>query len=99
MEQFAYLLRKLDAAKDPDGASVLDNSMVLYGGAIGDGDRHNHNDLPIVLAGGGGGRLTPGRHVALGREVPLNNLFLTLLDKMGTPIDRLGDSTVPWDDV
>ena len=63
MEQFARFLAKLDGMKEADGTSVLDNSMIVYGCAIGDGNRHNHDDLPVVLAGGGGGTLRPGRHL------------------------------------
>jgi hypothetical protein len=97
MEQFGYFLGKLAAARDSDGRSVLDSSLVLYGGAIGDGDRHNHDDLPIVLAGGGGRASTAGRHVKLDR-VPLNNLFLGMLGRMGVPCERLGDSTGVFED-
>jgi len=99
MEQLAYILRKLDALRDVDGRSVLDNAMVVYGCANSDGNRHNHDDLPIVLAGGGGGRLTPGRHVKLPSETPLNNLFLALLDRMGASTPKLGDSTGVFEDV
>ena len=98
MEQLAYFLGKLDAARDRDGRSVLDNSMILYGGAIGDGDRHNHDDLPIVLAGGAGRPTTPGRHLQLPGELPLNNLFLGMLGRLGVTRDRLGDSTGVFDD-
>ncbi len=98
MQQLAYLLKKLATARDLDGRTVLDNAMVLYGGAIADGDRHNHNDLPIVLAGGAGGRARPGRHVKLPEALPLNNLFLGMLGRLGLTRDRLGDSTVPFDD-
>ena len=93
MQQLAYLLNKLEELKDPDGSSVLDNSMIVYGCAISDGDRHNHDDLPIMLAGGGGGTLNPGRHVDFGRDVPMTNLYLSMLDRMGVHLDRFGDST------
>ena len=93
VQQLAYFIEKLDALKDPDGSSVLDNSMIVYGCAISDGNVHDHHDLPIVLAGGGGGTLTPGRHVDLGREVPMTNLYLSMLDRIGVPLDRFGDST------
>ncbi len=93
MEQLAYLLGKLDAAKDADGKTVLDNSMVLFGCAVSDGNRHTHADLPVILAGGGGGTLRPGRHVKLAAEQPLSNLFLAMLDRMGAKADKLGDST------
>lgn len=93
MQQLAYFLGRLNELKDPDGSSVLDNSMIVYGCAIGDGNRHNHNDLPIVVGGGGGGTLTPGRHVDFGRDVPMTNLYLSMLDRMGVPLERFGDST------
>ncbi|HEY0706394.1 MAG TPA: DUF1552 domain-containing protein [Polyangia bacterium] len=99
MEQFAYFLRKLEAAKDPGGRSVLDNSMILYGGGISDGDLHNHDDLPIVVAGGGGAGLQTGRHVKLDGRVPLNNLFLGMLDRMGAPTAKMGDSTAVYTDI
>jgi len=93
MQQLAYFLQRLDTLKDPDGSSLLDNSMIVYGCAISDGNRHNHNDLPIVVAGGGGGSLTPGRHVDFGSEVPMTNLYLSMLDRIGVPLERFGDST------
>jgi hypothetical protein len=98
LEQFAYLLGKLSAARDVDGRSVLDNVLVMYGGAISDGDRHNHDDLPIVLAGGGGGA-RPGRHVQLAAPVPLNNLFLGMLGRLGVQRGQLGDSTGVHEDL
>jgi hypothetical protein len=73
--------------------------MILYGCANSDGDRHNHDDLPIVLAGRGGGLLAPGRHLELARRTPLNDLFLTLLDHMGTPVPSLGDSKGRHEDI
>ncbi len=91
--QLAYLLDKMSSVKEGDG-TLLDHAMVLYGSGIGDGDRHNHNDLPIVLAGRGAGTVRPGRHVKY-PETPLNNLFLSILDRMGAPVEKLGDSTGP----
>jgi hypothetical protein len=72
---------------------VLDNSMIVYGSGIGDGNRHNHNDLPILVAGRGGGIIKPGRHVKYPDNTPLNNLFLSLLDRIECHTDTLGDST------
>ncbi len=91
MEQFAYLLGKLKAIPE-GGGTLLDNTMIVYGSGIGDGNRHNHNDLPILVAGKGGGTLKPGRHIAYPRDTPLNNLYLSLLDKIGAPVESLGDS-------
>ncbi len=93
MEQFAYFMQKMNDTKDVDGNSLLHNSMIVYGGCISDGDRHNHDDLPIVVAGHGGGAFTPGRHVDLGENVPLTNLYLRMLDEFGVPEKRFGDST------
>lgn len=87
----AHLLEKLKAVREGDG-TLLDQSMIVYGSGISDGDRHNHDNLPVLLAGGGGGTLRPGRHLQCART-PLNNLFLSLLDRMNAPVDRLGDST------
>lgn len=79
--------------KDVDGSSILDNSMIFYGGAIANGNRHNHENLPALLAGGGGGSLNPGRFVKLSSQ-PMSNLFLSLADRMGVQsIERFGDST------
>ena len=92
VEQFAYFLGKLKAAKEGD-RSLLDNCMVMYGSGIADGDAHAHHDLPIVLAGRGGGSVKPGRHVRYPSKTPLTNLYLSLLDRMGAGTDKLGDST------
>lgn len=92
MTMFADLLGKLKAVKEGEG-TLLDHSMIVYGAAIGDGNRHNHDDLPVVLAGGGNGTLTPGRHVKFPFETPMCNLFLSMLDRMGVKEERFGDST------
>jgi hypothetical protein len=67
--------------------------MIVYGGCLSDGDRHNHNDLPVVLAGHGGGAFAPGRHVDFGEDVPMANLYLRMLDEFGAPQKQFGDST------
>jgi hypothetical protein len=94
LEQFARFVGRLKAIPEGDG-SLLDHSMIVYGAAISDGNRHNHNDLPVLLAGRGGGTLDTGRHVRHPDNTPMANLFLSLLDRMGTPVERLGDSTGP----
>jgi hypothetical protein len=99
MGEFARFLAKLDAMKEADGTSVLDNSLVVYGCAIGDGNKHNHDDLPVVLAGGGGGSLRPGRHLKAKPDTPMTNLFVSLLDRMGVKAEKLGDSTGRLDDI
>lgn len=92
VEQLAYILNKMQSIKEPDG-SLLDNSMVVYGAGISDGDRHNHDDLPILLAGKGAGTLRSGRHTKFAAHTPMNNLFLSLLDRLNVPVEKLGDST------
>jgi hypothetical protein len=92
-QQFAQFLQKLQETKDADGNSLLQNSMIVYGGGNADGNRHTHTNLPIVLAGGGGGRLTPGRFTKFGGR-PATNLFLSMADRMGIEgVERFGDSS------
>ena len=67
--------------------------MILYGSGISDGNRHRHDDLPLVMAGGAGGRIKTGRHLVTQDEVPMGNLFLSMLDIMGTPAESIGDSS------
>ena len=67
--------------------------MICYGSAISDGNRHNNENLPILLAGRGGGTIDPGRHVRYEQETPMCNLFLSMLDRIGAPTDSIGDST------
>jgi hypothetical protein len=92
MEQFNGFLTKLKSMREA-GGTVLDNSMIVCGSGIADGNAHAHNDLPILLCGGGAGALKPGRHVVYGKDTPMTNLYLTMLDQMGVKADRLGDST------
>lgn len=92
VEMFSYFLGKLKAAKDVDG-SLLDNSMVMYGSSISDGNRHQHDDLPTVLAGRGAGKIHGGRHIKYKKGTPMTNLFLTMLDTAGVRPERIGDST------
>jgi hypothetical protein len=97
--QFAYFLERMEGTKDVDGNTLLHNSMIMYGGGIADGNRHTHDNLPIVLAGAGGGTLATGRYVK-GDEAPIANLYLSMLDRMGVPhVDRFGDSTGRLTDV
>ena len=79
--------------REENGRSLLDNSMVLYTSGLSDGNRHNHNYLPVIMAGSAGGRLTTGRNLVLGEDRPMSNLYLTMLDLMGAPQDGFGDST------
>jgi hypothetical protein len=94
VEQLAYLLGRLKAVKE-GGGTLLDNCTIIYGSGISDGDRHNHEDLPILLAGKGGGTLKTGRHIRYPRETPLTNLYVSLLDRMAVPVGSFGDSTGP----
>ncbi len=89
---FAKFLEKLNGISEGNG-TLLDNSMIVYGSAIADGNRHSHHDLPILLAGKGGGTIASGRHLVYPKETPLNNLFLSMLDRMDAGVDSLGDST------
>jgi hypothetical protein len=92
-QQLAKFLDKMDSIKDMDGNSLLHNSMIVYGSGNADGNRHTHTNLPILLAGAGGGTLQTGRYVKTS-PTPLTNLFLSMADRMGaTGIDRHGDST------
>jgi hypothetical protein len=98
-KQFAKFIAKLSSTKDVDGRSLLHNSQIVYGGGNADANRHTHTNLPIVLAGGGGGTLTPGRYVKHGAK-PTSNLFLSLADRMGVQnLERFGDSTGRLTDV
>ena len=88
----AHLLGKLQSIPDGDG-TLLDHSMVQYGSAMSDGNQHNHGPLPIVLAGGASGALKGGRHIRSAKDTTMSNLLLAMLDKLGTPAERFGDST------
>jgi hypothetical protein len=93
MEHFARFLKRLEQTKDVDGRSVLHNSMIVYGSGNADGNRHTHDNLPVILAGGGGGTLESGRHVNLGGR-PMSDLFLSMTDRLGVQgIERIGDSS------
>jgi len=93
ISQFAKFIEKMEQTKDVDGQSLLHNSMIVYGSGNADGNRHSHVNLPVLLAGSGGGTLTPGRFMKHG-GVPMSNLLLSLGDRMGaTGVERLGDST------
>lgn len=91
--QVAYFLERLKATTDVHGESLLDHSMICYGSAISDGDRHNNENLPVLLAGHGGGTIDAGRHIRVAPETPMCNLFMSMLDRFGTPVDFIGDST------
>jgi hypothetical protein len=92
--QYAYLLRKLRDMKEGE-QSILDNSMVLFGSGLRDGDRHDPHNLPILLGGRAGGRIATGQHLSYGPDSPLANLYVSMLDAFGTPVERFADSTGP----
>lgn len=94
IEQFAYFLNKLKATPDGNG-NLLDHSMIVYGGAIADANRHSHDDLPVLVAGKGNGAINPGRHVRYPKNTPMANLFLSMLHSVGIQEERFGDSTGP----
>jgi hypothetical protein len=92
VEQYAYLLGKLKAMKEGD-STVLDNSMILFGSALSDGNSHNPHKMPLVLAGGAGGRINTGQHLVCGDDAPAANLYVSMLDAFGAPVERFADST------
>lgn len=92
LRQFGYFMDKMKSIKEDD-KTLLDSSMIVFGGGIGDGDRHNHDNLPILLAGRAGGTLTPGKRIVLPGETPMTNLYLSMLDRLGVPAEKVGDST------
>ncbi|MEC9092062.1 MAG: DUF1552 domain-containing protein, partial [Planctomycetota bacterium] len=87
----AYFLKKLDSVKEQD-RTLLDNSMIMYGSGIGDGNRHNHSNLPIALFGSAGNRFETGRHLTYKDETPLTNLYVRMMDELGLKIHSFGDS-------
>lgn len=94
VEQYGYLLRKLKGMREGEG-TVLDNSMVLFGSGLRDGDSHNPHNLPLVLGGRGGGRIDVGQHRVYSTDTPLANLYVSMLDAFGAPVERFADSTGP----
>jgi len=95
---WSYLLEKLRSTPDGDG-SLLDHSLLLYGGAMSNSNVHNHSPLPILVAGGAAGGMKGGRHIKYPENTPMANLLMTFLEKAGIPQDRVGDSTGALSDV
>ena len=91
-EQFGYVIKRLKETKD-GGGTLIDHSMVTYDCALGDGGRHDHHDLPILLAGHAGGTIRPGRHLVYPKHTPLADLWRTKLERVGVRPNRFGDST------
>jgi hypothetical protein len=92
VQMLAYFLEKLKSTPDGDG-TLLDHALVLYGSSMSNGNQHDHDPLPVILAGGAAGQLKGGRHMQYGPHTPMSNLLLTMLDKLGIPADHHGDST------
>jgi hypothetical protein len=89
---FSYFLEKMQSTPDGDG-TLLDHTVILYAGSLGDGNGHSQQNLPVLLLGGAGGRLKGGRHVRYPQDTPLTNLFLSMLDMVDIPLEKFGDST------
>ena len=99
VKQLAKFLDKMEQTKDVDGQSLLHNSMIMYGSGNADGNRHTHENLPVLLAGAGGGALKPGRYIKT-KPTPVTNLYLTMADHMGVHgVEKHGDSTGRFGDV
>ncbi|HYZ87092.1 MAG TPA: DUF1552 domain-containing protein [Bryobacteraceae bacterium] len=92
VEQYAYLLRKLRDMKEGE-SNVLENSMILFGSGIRDGNRHDPHNLPLVLGGRGRRKIATGQHLSYSPDTPLSNLYVCMLDAFGTPVERFADST------
>jgi hypothetical protein len=92
VQQFAKWVEVLKGVQEP-GGSILDNSMVVYGAGLSDGNAHLHNDLPTLIAGRGGNFIKSGRRIVYRKETPMCNLFLTMMDRMGCHMENFGDST------
>lgn len=91
MQHFAYLLDHFSAVEE-GGGKLLDNCMIIYGSGISDGDRHNHDDLPIIMAGKAGGKIKKAAHWKFPKDTPLCNLYLWMLNQAGVKADSFGDS-------
>lgn len=98
MEQFAYLVHRMQNITEADGSTLLDNTLFTYGSGLGDGSTHQYNDLPIVMAGGGA-RVKTGLHVNMAEGTPLANLWLTQAKLMGLPLQHFADSAGEISDI
>ena len=94
VNQFAYLVGRLQSIREGE-RTLLDNSMIMCGSSLSDGNKHDPNNLPILLGGKGGGRINSGQHIASPPNTPLCNLYLSMLGCMGVEVPRFGDSTGP----
>jgi hypothetical protein len=96
VEQYVYLLERMRAIREGEG-TLLDNSMMLLGSGTSDGNAHAPDNLPILLAGRGGGAIRSGRHLRSEKNTPLCNVYVSVLERLGVPTKRFGDSTKPLD--
>jgi hypothetical protein len=94
IRQFGYFLEKLKSIREGEG-NLLDHSMIVYGSGIADGNSHAHHDLPVLLAGRGGNRFETGRHLKFAKNKPMTNLYLSMMERVGAPVTRIGDSSGP----
>ena len=92
IQQLAYVLGRLRAIPEGEG-TLLDQCMIVYGGGLADGNAHDHSNLPLLLAGRGGGTIQPGRHLRSAPETPMANLLIAMMQRMGAKVDSFGDST------
>jgi len=92
IQSYARFLQRMSETEDVDGQSLLHNSMIVYGGAIADGNRHTHENLPVILAGHGGGVIQAGRYLKVPKQ-PMSNMFVNMLNTYGVDIDQFGDSS------
>lgn len=92
VQQLAYMLGKMQSIQEGE-RTLLDNCMMVYGSGLGDGNRHNHDDLPILLIGQGGGTIKSNRYLKYPAETPMANLYLSMLDRLGVPTEKFADST------
>lgn len=92
VQQYAYLLNKLQSMQEGEG-TVLDNSMILYGSGLRDGNSHNPHNLPILVGGSGGGKIATGQHLSFSPDTPLSNLYVAMLNAFGSPTKQFADST------
>jgi len=89
------MIEKMMGVEEADGTTLLDNSMVLFGSGISDGDKHDHVNLPVVVVGKGGGTFRTGQHLKCRPDTPMSNLLLAMLRQAHVPVVRFGDSTEP----
>ncbi len=92
LQQYAYMLEKMKSIKEGEG-NLLDNSMILFGAGMRDGNAHNPHNLPLVLAGKGGGTIATGRNLVYEKKTPLCNLYRSMLSRVGAPVKKFADST------